>query len=459
MIARVTLEIALRKEFDYLIPPELADQVDVGSRVQVPFGSRKVLGCVTGAGRGIGARPAQADPQGHRRADAGHAQGPQARALDRRLLLLRAGDGAQERPARGRAPGAGRLARTALCPRPAGHRRIAEAAQAPAGSLAHPRRTARAAAAANCWSWPRPRRRPSAAWKTGAWSPSPPQISERDPYAREHILPTPTAAAEPGPGQGAGSDHSGHGRRQGRPEGRRSRKPEFGRAETATPASPPHSPLHLPAPRRHRQRQDGGLSAGHRPRAGAGQRRDRARAGNLAHAADRRALQGAVQLRPAANAGGRAAQPSVRRRAARRMAQDPPGPRPHRHRRALGHLCAGRAARPHHRGRGTRAHLQAGGSAALPRARRGHRARPDGRRRGRARLGHAVAGELLQLRQGQIHAARTARARRRPEDARRAHRGHAPDRAAGQRASRSSRRSSRRRSPSGSNAASRRFCS
>ena len=48
MIARVTLELALRKEFDYLIPPELADQVEVGSRVQVPFGPRKVLGCVTG---------------------------------------------------------------------------------------------------------------------------------------------------------------------------------------------------------------------------------------------------------------------------------------------------------------------------------------------------------------------------------------------------------------------------
>ena len=47
MIARVTLEIALRKEFDYTIPGELADQVEVGSRVQVPFGPRKVLGCVT----------------------------------------------------------------------------------------------------------------------------------------------------------------------------------------------------------------------------------------------------------------------------------------------------------------------------------------------------------------------------------------------------------------------------
>jgi primosomal protein N' (replication factor Y) len=47
MIARVTLEIALRKEFDYAIPPEFAGQVDVGSRVQVPFGPRKVLGVVT----------------------------------------------------------------------------------------------------------------------------------------------------------------------------------------------------------------------------------------------------------------------------------------------------------------------------------------------------------------------------------------------------------------------------
>ena len=47
MIARVSLEIALRKEFDYSIPAELGGQIDVGSRVQVPFGSRKILGVVT----------------------------------------------------------------------------------------------------------------------------------------------------------------------------------------------------------------------------------------------------------------------------------------------------------------------------------------------------------------------------------------------------------------------------
>jgi primosomal protein N' (replication factor Y) (superfamily II helicase) len=46
-IARVTLEIALRKEFDYLIPPELSGVVGVGSRVRVPFGSRQVMGYVT----------------------------------------------------------------------------------------------------------------------------------------------------------------------------------------------------------------------------------------------------------------------------------------------------------------------------------------------------------------------------------------------------------------------------
>jgi len=47
MIARVSLEIALRREFDYLIPEELVSQVEVGSRVQVPFGARKIPGCVT----------------------------------------------------------------------------------------------------------------------------------------------------------------------------------------------------------------------------------------------------------------------------------------------------------------------------------------------------------------------------------------------------------------------------
>ena len=47
VVARVTLEIALRREFDYLIPLEFAGRVEVGTRVKVPFGRRQVLGCVT----------------------------------------------------------------------------------------------------------------------------------------------------------------------------------------------------------------------------------------------------------------------------------------------------------------------------------------------------------------------------------------------------------------------------
>jgi primosomal protein N' (replication factor Y) len=47
VIARVTLEIALGKEFDYLIPSELDGEIEVGTRVKVPFANRQVLGCVT----------------------------------------------------------------------------------------------------------------------------------------------------------------------------------------------------------------------------------------------------------------------------------------------------------------------------------------------------------------------------------------------------------------------------
>lgn len=47
MIARVTLEIAVRKEFDYSIPPELVERMELGTRVKVPFGPRLVLGVVT----------------------------------------------------------------------------------------------------------------------------------------------------------------------------------------------------------------------------------------------------------------------------------------------------------------------------------------------------------------------------------------------------------------------------
>ena len=42
-VARVTLEIAPRRECDYLIPKELRDQVEVGTRVRVPFGAHQAI--------------------------------------------------------------------------------------------------------------------------------------------------------------------------------------------------------------------------------------------------------------------------------------------------------------------------------------------------------------------------------------------------------------------------------
>ncbi len=47
MIARVTLDLTLRREFDYSVPTELESTVSVGTRVKVPFSHREVLGVVT----------------------------------------------------------------------------------------------------------------------------------------------------------------------------------------------------------------------------------------------------------------------------------------------------------------------------------------------------------------------------------------------------------------------------
>ena len=74
------------------------------------------------------------------------------------------------------------------------------------------------------------------------------------------------------------------------------------------------------SPRRDRKRKDGALSAGHGPCAQPRQDGDRARAGDFADTPDRRAFQEPVCA--FARGGGRIAQPPLRRRAPRRMAQD-----------------------------------------------------------------------------------------------------------------------------------------
>ena len=47
-VAKILTELALDREFDYLVPAELAAQVRIGSVVRVPFGRRRARGFVVG---------------------------------------------------------------------------------------------------------------------------------------------------------------------------------------------------------------------------------------------------------------------------------------------------------------------------------------------------------------------------------------------------------------------------
>ena len=47
-IAKIAVDLSLDREFDYLIPDELHGAVEIGSRVEVPFGKRHVNGFVVG---------------------------------------------------------------------------------------------------------------------------------------------------------------------------------------------------------------------------------------------------------------------------------------------------------------------------------------------------------------------------------------------------------------------------
>jgi primosomal protein N' (replication factor Y) len=48
VIAKVVVDLALDREFDYRIPPALADRVQIGARVVVPFGRRTAHGYIVG---------------------------------------------------------------------------------------------------------------------------------------------------------------------------------------------------------------------------------------------------------------------------------------------------------------------------------------------------------------------------------------------------------------------------
>ena len=191
-------------------------------------------------------------------------------------------------------------------------------------------------------------------------------------------------------------------------------------------------------------RQDRGLPPGVRGGARARPRRDRARAGDRARAAD-----GRPRARPLRRPRRDPALGAHRRRAARRARADRERRGAHRRRRALGDLRARRRARPDRRRRGARPVVQAGLRPALRRA-HGRREARVARGRGRGlRLGDAAAGEL--------GGARAALARR--PDRRRRCRRCASSTCGARPAIRSRRRCSRRCAGSPSGAARRSCCS
>ncbi len=164
--------------------------MDVGSRVQVPFGSRKVLGCVTGLAE-----------------ESAHATlkpilkviGAQTLVTPKILKLARwIGEYyccAPETALKSVLPEAVRHEQASWRERlyvralpPSGELPKLPKRQKEVWRILEERRELPLTRIAR--SGEDHRRRPSAAWKTRAWLAIAAEISERDPYAREHILPT-----------------------------------------------------------------------------------------------------------------------------------------------------------------------------------------------------------------------------------------------------------------------------
>ncbi len=278
VIARVTLELALGKEFDYLIPDALEDEVEVGTRVKVPFAHRQVLGCVTAL--------LESSPHANLRPIL-KTIGRQSFVTPKILELARwMGDYyccPPETALKSVLPEAVRkekegwreqlFVRALPAPEPEPklskrQREILEMARAgkelPLQNLLRQ---------ANTTAQTLRRLEDKGLLQIA------PQISERDPYAREIILPTQPLSLNPEQAARRRANHPGHFR-----PGRRRRRLQAG----------------FPLARRDGQRQDGSLFAGHRPRPATGPGRHCPGAGNFVDSANRRAFQGPLQRRPAA---------------------------------------------------------------------------------------------------------------------------------------------------------------
>jgi primosomal protein N' (replication factor Y) len=245
VIARVTLDMALGKEFDYLIPEELEDVVEVGTRVKVPFAQRQVLGCVTAL---LESSPHPISARSSKPSDANRTSLPKSwnwRA-GWRLLLLPAGNRLEKRPARGRAQGKGRLARTTFRARAARAGNEAEIEQAP-GEILEMVRAAKELPLQDLLRQANTTAQTLRRLEDKGLIHIAPQISERDPYAREIILPTQALALNAEQQRAVAEIIGASGRMR--------------RGQTQAG---------FPPARRDRQRQDGSLFASHRPRLAAG---------------------------------------------------------------------------------------------------------------------------------------------------------------------------------------------
>ena len=202
MIARVTLEIALRKEFDYLIPPELDGP---GGRGQPGAGAVWRAQGARAASRRSPRNPAQARLKPIVKViGAQTLVTPKVLKLARwigGILLLPAGDRVEKRFAGGRpqrSRRAGASGCMCACCRRAG--RISETAQAAAGGLEHHRGTPRDAAAGIAGAGRKPRRPPCGAWRTGLVDDRRGNFRARSLRARGRFWPSQPLALNPAAG-------------------------------------------------------------------------------------------------------------------------------------------------------------------------------------------------------------------------------------------------------------------
>lgn len=299
-VAKVIVDLALDKEFDYEIPEELAERVKVGTMVSVPFGKSRREGYVLSLAETSSFAGTVKPILGHLRRPRPCAGTPGgARPLDGRLLLLHAGAGDPDAAARRRAERQGQTEKTQALP----HRRPRGGFGLCRGQRAEARRRAAGRSAESTALRRRAADRIAEGVGAGVFE---------------------LVTADAGP-QGNGRNNRGAGparclrRQQGHSEqtARTVEGSEEGARTHRQNAARRNAEPRPAAARRDQLRQNRGVPSGHRDGACTREVRDRAGAGDFADAADRAPLPGPVRRRTQ-----HPAQPPVGRGTVRRVEPD-----------------------------------------------------------------------------------------------------------------------------------------